>query len=319
MARKHHAGEAVHTEHSPHLQHHFDTPVQQYDSAKMGMWLFLATEVLLFSGLFCAYAVYRSNHPEVFAYASRFLDTTLGALNTCVLLFSSLTAAWAVRAAQLGQRKLLIALLSITLVCGFGFLGVKYVEYSAKWTHGLLWGARYNPAEHGEEGAAAEGVAGHAAAEGGATAGAVEAARDATDADAKRAGVEGTAAADNATGDGAQAEAAPAPAAPAQAAIGPRGLTEEAVLNPDFGTDDVIHIEPDPQNVQLFFSVYFGMTGLHAIHVIAGMIVLAWLLIRAMKGEFGPRYYTPVDLGILYWHLVDLIWIFLFPLLYLID
>ena len=78
---------------TPHLQHHFDTPAQQYDSAKLGMWLFLATEVLLFGGLFCAYAVYRANHPEVFVWAHHLLDTTLGAINTVVLLTSSLTMA----------------------------------------------------------------------------------------------------------------------------------------------------------------------------------------------------------------------------------
>ena len=94
----------------PHLAHHFDTPRQQYESSKTGMWLFLSTEILLFSGLFCAYAVYRANHPDVFIYAHQFLDKRLGGLNTLVLIFSSLTAAWAVRAAQLNQRRLLIGL-----------------------------------------------------------------------------------------------------------------------------------------------------------------------------------------------------------------
>ncbi len=133
----------------PHLAHHFDSSEQQYESGKLGMWLFLATEILLFGGLFCAYAVYRSNHPEIFIYAHRFLDKTLGGINTLILIASSFTMAWAVRAAQLGQRRKLLTLLSITLLCAFGFLGIKAVEYDQKWKHGLLWGARYKPVAHG--------------------------------------------------------------------------------------------------------------------------------------------------------------------------
>src|SRR5664279_2075427 len=82
-------------EHPKFLAHHFETPVQQFDAGKLGVWLFLTTEILLFSGLFCAYSVYRANHPEVFAYAHLYLDKNLGALNTIVLIFSSLTMAWA--------------------------------------------------------------------------------------------------------------------------------------------------------------------------------------------------------------------------------
>ena len=82
---------------SPFLAHHFDSQTQQFDAGKLGIWLFLVTEILFFSGLFVAYAVYRSNHPEVFLYAHQFLDKTLGAVNTVVLLFSSLTMAWGVR------------------------------------------------------------------------------------------------------------------------------------------------------------------------------------------------------------------------------
>ena len=135
--------------HPSQLQHHFDTPVQQYDSGKLGMWLFLATEILLFGGLFVAYAVYRASHPEVFAYAHTFLDTNLGAINTVILLCSSLTMAWAVRAAQLNQQRLLVLLLCLTLLGAGGFLGIKYVEYKAKWEHGLLWARSYDPTHHG--------------------------------------------------------------------------------------------------------------------------------------------------------------------------
>ena len=306
MTRKRHSGGEARGEHSPHLQHHFDTPVQQYDSAKMGMWLFLATEVLLFSGLFCAYAVYRANHPEVFIYASTFLDTPMGALNTCVLLFSSLTAAWAVRAAQLGQKNLLVGLLAVTILCACGFMGIKYVEYSHKWKHGLLWGERYAPVEHADAADHGDPAAGHGDQGGleGETDGGAGEMMERSDA----------------TGSGEEGSAAPAVlAAPRRAAVGPGGLADAALDNPDFSKDDIVPLKPDPHNVNLFFSVYFGMTGLHAIHVLAGVIVLVWLMIRSARGAFGPQYYTPIELGALYWHLVDLIWIFLFPLLYLIG
>ena len=124
----------------PHLAHHFETPQQQFQSGKLGIWLFLGTEILLFSGLFCAYAVYRANHPEVFDYAHLYLSKPLGALNTMVLIFSSFTMASAVRAAQLGNTRWLVRLLAVTLVCGFVFLGVKFIEYKDKWEEGLLTG-----------------------------------------------------------------------------------------------------------------------------------------------------------------------------------
>ena len=108
---------------------HYDSLEQEYSSSKLGMWLFLATEILLFAGLFVSYAVFRSSHPELFAWGSHFLDRKMGGLNTIILIGSSFTFAWGVRAAQLGQRKLLIALLSITFLGGLGFLTVKFFEY----------------------------------------------------------------------------------------------------------------------------------------------------------------------------------------------
>ena len=169
--------------HPKFLAHHFDTPAQQFDSGKLGVWLFLSTEILLFSGLFCAYAVYRANHPEVFVWAHAYLDKTLGALNTLVLIFSSFTMAWAVRAAQLGtkpalflrvpkklrlggelpevfrldHRQLCQILLGTTIVCGAAFMCVKYVEYRAKWEHHLYPGAAYNPTLTPEEARRGEG------------------------------------------------------------------------------------------------------------------------------------------------------------------
>lgn len=256
--------------HPAHLAHHFDTAEQQLESGKLGMWIFLSTEILLFGGLFCAYAVYRSNHPEIFLYAHRFLDKTLGAINTAVLICSSFTMAWAVRCAQLGRRKALVRLLAATIALAACFLGIKGIEYHQKWREGLLWGKAFH------------------------------------------------------------AELAKAPAPPAvalkptpaisgdersliaPAARGPAGLARPG---------ERLFVEKaagPPHDVQVFFAVYFLMTGLHGIHVIAGMILLSLMLVRASRGEFGPSYFTPVDLAGLYWHLVDLIWIFLFPLLYLI-
>jgi cytochrome c oxidase subunit III len=237
------------------LAHHFDTPAQQYDSAKFAMWIFLVTEVLLFGGLFCAYAVYRANHPEIFLFAHTLLDKTLGAINTGVLLFSSFTMAWSVRAAMLGQRRLLIGLLAVTLLCGFGFLGIKSIEYEHKWKHGLLWGEKFDYTQF---------------------------------------------------------------KAPEHAAAGgtlPQQLDHAAAVVTSHG-----HAPAEiPRNVHIFFGIYFVMTGLHGLHVIAGMVVIGWLMVRAIRGDFGTKNYVAVDLGGLYWHLVDLIWIFLFPLLYLIH
>lgn len=232
--------------HLPFLSHHYQSYKQQYDSCKLGMWIFLLTEILLFAGLFCLYAVYRANHPEIFVYAHQFLDKTLGAINTGILIASSFTMAWAVRAAQLGQRRLLIAMLALTLLGACGFLGIKYVEYRHKWHDGLLWASRYHPTEAAEHAPATE--------------------KPATDK---------------------LAEAKPAE-------------------------------DQGPRYAGIFFSIYFVMTGLHGLHVLAGMTAIIWVLVRAAKGHFTPSYFGPVDYVGLYWHLVDLVWIYLFPLLYLI-
>lgn len=306
----------------PHLHHHFDTPGQQFESDKLGMWLFLVTEILLFGGLFCAYAVYRANHPEVFIYAHKYLDKTLGGINTVILICSSLTMAWAVRAAQLGQRTLLILLLSLTLLGGFGFLGIKAVEYEHKWKHGLLWGAHFNPQEHATE--EQHGAGQPAAPATGAAPPAHDAAAPAHGAAAPPpAAVPATTAAAPAPAAESPAVTPPAPGAFvvernkfAPAAGGPRGLARL----PDVGEAPVKHeIVDEPKNVQTFFGIYFVMTGLHGIHVIAGMVVIFIMLVLSIRGKFGPEYNTPVDLAGLYWHLVDLIWIYLFPLLYLIH
>lgn len=218
------------------LQHHFEEPVQQFEAAKLGMWLFLAQEVLFFSGLFVAYGVYRVAYPEAFQAGSAQLDWQIGFFNTCVLLVSSFTAAMAVRSAQLDERGKTTAYLAVTIVCAFIFLGVKYIEYTAKFEHGLLPGNHFHP--HMEH-------------------------------------------------------------------IHPwiEGATSVTQL---------------PVKTHVFFGIYFCLTGLHGIHVAIGIGVLLWILIRNVRGEFNKDYWTPVDLVALYWHLVDLVWIYLFPLLYLI-
>jgi cytochrome c oxidase subunit 3 len=206
-----------------HVAHHFDSADTQFDAGRMGIWLFLTTEVLLFGGLFCAFAIFRSWYFDSFVEAHHHLDKVMGGINTVVLITSSLTMALAVRSAQLSNKKLTALLLGITLACAAAFLCIKYVEYSHKFHEGLLPGKYFT----------AEGF------------------------HTKHAGI--------------------------------------------------------------FFAVYFMMTGIHGVHVIIGMGLITWILRRSLKGEFSSRYYAPVEGVGLYWHLVDLIWIFLFPLLYLVG
>jgi len=261
------------------LQHHFDTPQQQFEAGKLGMWLFLATEVLLFGGLFCGYAVWRGNHPELFKYGSQALNTTLGAVNTAVLILSSLTMAAAVTAAQRGRKAMLVLLLGLTLAGAATFLVIKGFEYSHKFHEGIFPGLRYYEAVEAGPGAPV--------------------------------GTEAPA-----------TSAAPGPAdlpeheptAVADAAAGPAGVDQDVLAGGAGGTPELVR----PRNAHLFFNLYFLMTGLHGLHVLAGGIVLIWLIILAARGCFSAEYFTPVDLGGLYWHVVDLIWIFLFPLFYLI-
>ncbi len=279
---------------NPHVAHHFENMTQQFDSGKLGMWLFLATELLLFAGLFCAYAIYRAMHPEVFLYAHVYLDTTMGAINTVVLILSSFTMAWAVRNAQLGQQKALIVNLSITLVLAFAFLGIKAVEYKEKIDKGLLWGTLYQPKQEAQI--------------------VMPAGEAAPEAEIAMATAEMIAEMAEATNMGEEQWIMKV------AATGPTGLSRlpDTDRKPLLLAQPKTYEHPDAY-VPSFFGIYFAMTGLHAIHVIAGMIVIAWLLLKSIKGHFGPKYYTPVDCGGLYWHVVDLIWIFLFPLLYLIH
>ncbi len=359
-----HAHDNEHHEHPAWVAHHFDDAQQQFDAGKLGMWVFLVTEVLFFSGMFCAYALFRSRNPEVFQFCSEFLNSKLGAINTGILLFSSFTMAWAVRAAQLRQNKLLVGLLGATLGCAAMFLGVKAVEYAHKWTIGLLPGRMYiaqlaeNP-YHSDVNylgyimigpgilTVAAGlywvyavivrnkfhlqVAGPLLVAGlcffgGVKLGEILESGHGDDHHAAHAHAEGDS--HGATVEDAVEHAANE-ATLAEIEHLPEGLGSALVSTSTQPLHDVFvrpaelqipHPEVNNQGMAgLFFSVYYAMTGVHAVHIAAGMLVMVWLIVKAARAEFHSQYFGPVDNVGLYWHLVDFIWIYLFPLLYLIT
>ena len=203
------------------VAHHFQDAHQEFESAKIGMWAFIAQEILFFSGIFVAYAIFRFLYPEMFLEGASHLDWKMGFINTLVLITSSFTMVMGVRSAQTNQKKACVNYLLITFVLAGVFMVVKYFEYMAKIHYGFL----------------------------------------------------------------------------------------PANLFTGVGIHDTLHI---------FYGIYFVATGLHGLHVIIGMGLLLWLVIRARRGEFYEDYFTPVEMVGLYWHLVDIVWIFLFPLLYLI-
>lgn len=214
---------ATHSSH--HYAHHFDSAEHEYSSSKQGVWLFLATEILMFGGMFVGYAIFHHLYPELFKAGAKYLDWRLGAINTVVLLTSSLTMALGIYYCQKANKQRAVQMLAVTILCGAIFMIIKYFEYSHKIHEGLLPGAWF----HGE-------------------------------------------------------------------------------LHPG-----------EPANLPLYFSFYFMMTGMHGLHVLIGMGLIGWVLVRANRGEFSANYYTPVEGVGLFWHLVDLIWIYLFPLLYLVG
>ena len=215
-----------------YLASHFETLEQQHQSAALGMWTFLATEVMFFGGLFLGFSVYRFVDPEPFAIASRHLNVTLGTINTFVLLTSSLTMALVVRAGQTGDRKAQVRNLLLTMALATLFLGIKAREYYEEFEHHLAPGASFSTA-------------------------ALHLPEDA-----------------------------------------PESLGQQA---------------------QLFFVFYFFMTGLHGFHMLIGIAVMAVLLVKAQRGQYTAEHYTQLEMTGLYWHFVDLVWVFLFPLLYLVE
>jgi cytochrome c oxidase subunit 3 len=313
-------GHAHDHEHPEYLAHHFDSAQQQFEAGKLGMWLFLATEVLLFGGLFCAYAIWRYHNPEMFRFGSEFLDTKMGAINTAVLILSSLTMATAVTMAQMNKQRELIICLVLTLAGAFGFLGIKYFEYKHKFVEGYFPGVRFY--EKHEEAHTWD--------------------RDAPVIAGALTTIDATQTAPTAEEIGLPEELPVEMSAVGPAADAPAGLdvtaldqlergyrgAEPADDHADDGhaeaaRDEAHHVHPmqdprRPENIHMFFNIYFMMTGLHGVHVLMGAGVIIWLLVKAARGRFSSEYFTPVDLGGLYWHVVDLIWIFLFPLFYLI-
>jgi cytochrome c oxidase subunit 3 len=264
----------------------FETREQELAAGKLGMWLLIVTEILFFGGLFCAYAIYRIARPEAFFYGRLFLDRGLGTLDTAVLLVSSMTAALAVRSAQLGQRRRLVASVASTLLFASIFLGVKGWEYSQKYRGGLLPGARFNPTEQLWELASFRKA--HPAA-------AALAERLREEAGRPRA-------------ERLREKSPGRDALEPLLRAGVIGKAAEFESLPSF-----------PKNAHVFFGIYFLLTGVHALHVLVGLGVWLWLLVRVTSGDVGPKNYGPVDYVALYWHLVDLIWIYLFPLLYLVH
>lgn len=221
--------------------HQFDDYDQQTEASRLGIWTFLVTEIMFFSGLFTGYTVYRSKFPMEFVAGSHHLDVAVGTINTAVLIASSLTMALAVHAAGQGRRRRLVVFLLATLFLGSVFLGIKAFEYHHKYEEHLVPGLDFRyPVESRTE------------------------------------------------GDGRVAEGGPGAVAPAYKAF------------------------------QLFFSFYFAMTGVHALHMIVGVGILMVLVVLAARGRFAENP-NPVEVAGLYWHFVDIVWIFLFPLLYLIG
>ncbi len=348
-----HTGDTGHGDnhHPAHLAHHFETPEQQFESGKLGMWVFLATEILMFGGLFCAYAIYRGNHQDVFLYGYGALDKMWGATNTVVLLASSLTMAWGVRAAQKGQQKLLLTMLLLTFMGGVGFMCIKGVEYKAKWDHHLFPGTmnafyyeggqpKYpEKLEHAiayidgrNLGGEAHGGGGHAPA--GHEAGDEAAPQEDShavehdgsqvgDEDARHLGSVSPVIIPAVFGAPADVSTIKPPASPADMGVNDAVIDQAgAVSMPSAQHTQVLWNDlsgAEQKKVHLFFGIYFMMTGLHGLHVLIGMVLIAWLFFKARAGAFSKDYFAPVDIGGLYWHLVDLIWIFLFPLLYLIH
>lgn len=217
----------VHGENPTGFAHQFETLDQQHDAGRLGMWIFLATEILFFGGMFMAYTVYRSLHPQAFLLGSHILEVKYGATNTAVLICSSFTMAMAIRSAQTGKKKgVIIGWLVPTMLLGATFL---FLKFRYEWYHDYI--------EH---------------------------------------------------------------------------------TMPGFG----FHYKPEwgahgPQ-VQMFMCFYFFLTGLHALHMMVGIGILLVLTWMASRGKFTSQYYAPLEISGLYWHFVDIVWIFLFPLLYLI-
>jgi len=291
--------------HAPGLQHQFEDMKQQEESVSIGMWMFLVQEIMFFGGLFTAYLVFRSKYPMAFAVGSNHLNAFWGGLNTLVLIVSSLTMALTVYYAQKSNRNMQVILILLTMFFGAVFLGVKAIEYTDKWNHGTVPITGLNKVVregHGDNHASAP-----------------------TEISIVP-----------------KAYAAEAAGGEEHAYVNPRGefqwndydLIEKKVAeqkaDPDahiLTTDEkngyFSHGELDRNKfrdkVRIFYWIYFVMTGLHALHMVVGLGLMTWLGWMAFRNTYSAEYYMPVEMSGLYWHFVDIVWIFLFPLLYLLG
>jgi cytochrome c oxidase subunit 3 len=293
-----------HEYHPPGLQHQFEDMKQQEESVSIGMWLFLVQEIMFFGGLFTVYLVFRSRFPMAFAAGSNHLDAFWGGLNTLVLIVSSLTMALTVYYAQKGNRNMQVILIILTMIFGATFLGVKAIEYTDKYNHGLIpvdgWNKKIKGDAKTEHTSLTLPFETKVSAE--------EPAK--TEAETHHSNPKGAFQIDKETD----------LKLVVQAREG-NFLTEAEKIGYFVNGDPKNEIDADKfrDKVRIFFWIYFVMTGLHALHMIIGLIVMSWLLYKAWKGSFSADYYTPVEISGLYWHFVDIVWIFLFPLLYLLG
>ncbi len=235
----------AHQEHPAYQRHHFESVDQQFDATNFAMWLFLLTEVMFFGGLFTAYLVMRNWYYPAFVAASHQLNIGWGTANTAVLIASSFTMAMGVWSAETRRRKSLLLYLSLTLLFGFTFLGIKYIEWHEKWEKHHVPGIHFS----------------------------------------------------------------------VQSFIDPASDPEVHKQYPDdkpLGADMA-------QKTEEYFFLYFAMTGMHALHMVIGVGILVFMIFRAKAGAYTAGHFTFVENFGLYWHFVDIIWIYLFALLYLIS
>lgn len=286
--------------HAPGLQHQFEDMKQQEESVSIGMWVFLVQEIMFFGGLFTAYLVFRSRFPMAFAAGSNHLDAFWGGLNTLVLIVSSLTMALTVYFAQKGNRNMQVVMIVLTMLFGTTFLGVKVIEYRDKYEHGLVpvqgWNKKVKEGEHKE---AASVVL------------PFETRALASEAQTEAPAVHHS----NPKGEF-QIDVEKDMKLPKMAEDG-KFLTQAEQVG--YYSNGKLDPEKFRDKVRIFFYIYFVMTGLHALHMIVGLGIMAWLLWMAWRNSFSIDYYMPVEMSGLYWHFVDIVWIFLFPLLYLLG
>lgn len=229
---------ATDSEHKPYQQHHFQNMEQQTQSTLLGIWLFMAQEILFFGGMFAAYTIYRILYPAAWAAGASSQNVLMGMINTIVLIGSSVSIVLAVHAARHNDRKSIYKWFAVTLLLGTVFFGIKAIEYGTKWDHQLVPGLNWNDA--------------HAL----------------------------------------------------------HTLQEHAPK----GTE----LHELPKGIQIYYSLYFVMTGMHALHMVIGFGLAFWIMGKTARGCFNAEYYPHIEYFGLYWHFVDIVWIFLFPLLYLV-